>query len=274
MINKKGQNIPLIILGVVILIFAVGVLGSFFTVDSGQRGVLLTFKKASPISYEPGLHFKWPIVQSVVTMDVQTQKYEVDKASAASKDLQTVTTNVVVNYYLNPNDVPDIFVNLGVGFEDRIIQPAVLEVIKASTADYTAEELITKRPEVKTKIDMALTDRLKSYGINVRDISITNFDFSPEFNTAIEQKVTAQQNALAAKNKLEQIQYEAQQRVTTATAEAQAIQIQAAAIQSQGGRDYVQLQAIGKWDGHLPTYTGGAMPFINVAPATTTTAAA
>jgi len=251
------------ILAVIIIVFA---LMSFYTVQAGQRAVLLTFGNPNQQAQGEGLHFKVPIVQSAVIMSVQTQKYEVPKATAASKDLQTVITDVTVNYYINPDSVPVIYQKIGLNYQDNLIAPAIQEVVKASTADYTAEELITKRPEVKDKIDQALTDRLKAFNIIVQAVSITNFEFSPEFNNAIEAKVTAEQNALTEKNNLDVISYKAQQRIEQAKGEAEAIKIQAQAIQTQGGPAYVQLQAISKWDGKLPLVNGGgSLPFINLA---------
>lgn len=254
----------IIIMFILITIFSTG-----YIVQAGERGVLLTFGKASDAAITEGLHFKVPFAQSIVKMDIRTQKYEA-KASAASADLQTVSTDVTLNYYILPGQTPTIYKEIGVDYQDKVINPAVQEVVKASTAKYTAEELITKRPQVKDLIDTGLRDRLAPKGIIIQDVLITNFDFSTSFNAAIEAKVTAEQNALAAKNKLEQVKFEAEQRVTQATAEATAIQIQAQAIQAQGGAAYVQLQAISKWNGILPQYSGGAIPFIQL-PATTPT---
>lgn len=257
-----GWLVAIVVCFVILLII---ILGTFYTVGAGQRAVLLTWGKPNPVELNSGLHFKVPIAQSVIKMDVQTQKFAVDKTSAASSDLQTVTTDVAVNYYVNPESVVEIYTKVGTNYQDKVIAPAVQETVKAVTAKYTAEQLITKREEVKASIDSILTERLKSWNINTQAISITNFDFSPEFNAAIEQKVTTEQNALAAKNKLEQVQYEAQQRIAQAEGEAKAIQIQAQAIQTQGGQAYVQLQAISRWNGNLPTYIGGgAIPFINI----------
>lgn len=254
---------------VIVLILMI-VFGSFYTIGAGQRGVLLKFGAAYPTPMTPGLHFKVPIVQSIVKMNVQTQKYEAAQASAASQDLQTVTTDVAVNYHILSNDIVSIYTNIGQNYQDVIIQPAVQEVVKAVTAKYTAEQLITQRSAVKDDIEKGLRDRLATSNIFVDAISITNFDFSKTFNDAIEAKVTAQQNALAAQNKLSQVQFEAQQRIAQANGEAEAIKIQASAIQSQGGAAYVQLQAISKWSGNLPMVIGGnSIPFITIPTGTT-----
>lgn len=254
-----------IFLGVGAVIILTLLIGTVYTIPAGERGVLLTWGKANPTAITEGFHIKIPIAQSIVKMDVKTQKYVVEKATAASKDLQTVTTDVTINYIISPNSAPEIYSTIGTNYQDKIIIPAVQEVLKSATAQYTAEELITKRPEVKDKIDIALRERLNQFNIIVQAVSITNFDFSEVFNQAIENKVTAEQNALAAKNKLEQVKYEAQQRITQAEAEAEAIKIQAQAITQQGGKDYVQLQAINKWDGKMPLVTGGSsLPFIDI----------
>lgn len=248
------------------LIGAIILFGGWYTITAGHRGVLLTLGKPDPMPKAEGFHFKIPLIQSVVKMDVRTQKFDAAKASAASKDLQIVTTDVTLNYYIQPDSVVDIYRKIGISYQDTIINPAVQEVVKAQTAIYTAEELITLRPEVKEKMDTALKDRLREFGIYVQAVSITNFDFSAEFNKAIEAKVTAQQSALAAKNKLEQIKFEAEQRVTQAKGEAEAIAIQVNAINQKGGQSYVQLQSIARWNGQLPTVMlgQGSTPFIDI----------
>jgi len=223
--------------------------------------VLLTFGKPNMVAKEEGLHIKFPIAQIIVKMDVRTQKYEAD-ASAASKDLQIVSTKIAVNYHLVPETVPALYKDIGVAYQERVIQPTVQEVVKASTAQFTAEELITKRPEVKENIKELLIERMRPRGIIVEDISITNFDFSESFNSAIENKVTMEQNALAAKNKLEQIKFEAQQKIEEAKGKAEAIRVENEAI-SQAPK-VLQLRSIEKWDGVLPLVTGSAVPFIDI----------
>jgi regulator of protease activity HflC (stomatin/prohibitin superfamily) len=249
------------VIGMIILIALFS--GGFYMVSAGERAVLLTFGKPDMDAKSEGLHFKWPFIQKAVKMNVKTLKYAT-KADAASTDLQMVTAEIAVNFHLSPEKTPIIYKEIGLGYCDTIIQPAVQECVKANTAQFRAEELITKRELVKDKIDQMLRERLLSKNIIVETVSITHFDFSKNFNEAIEAKVTAEQNALAAKNKLEQVKYEAEQTVTKAKGEAEAIKIQAEAIQVQGGKDYVQLKAIEKWNGVMPYYTGGALPFIDI----------
>ena len=237
-----------IVWSVVAVVVMVLVFGTFRIVPAGSRGVLLNFGEAVEIRNE-GLNFKIPIVQSIVKMSVQTQKYEA-LATAASKDLQDVRTNVALNYHLSPDSVLSTYRDLSIDYSDRVINPAVQEVVKAVTAGFTAEELITKRPFVKDKIDMTLAERLSKYGIVVETVSITEFAFSEEFNRAIEAKVTAQQQALKAENDLTRIRVEAEQQIASAQAEAEGYRL----INEQLKSSPAALQAkwIEKWDGNLP----------------------
>src|SRR3990167_7425319 len=249
------------ILGIVAVIV---IFGSFRVVGAGEIGVVLTLGQVSDSVWSEGLHLKLPLVQSVKILDVKTQVESID-ATAASKDLQNVTARVALNYHLDSERVNKLWQSLGSEYKIRIIDPAIQEAVKAVTAKYTSEELITKRPLVKDDIKVALAERLNKEFIIVDEFSIVNFDFSTSFNQAIEAKVTAEQNALASKNKLEQVKYEAEQRIAEAKGEAEAINIQAKAIQQQGGAEYVRLKTIEKWDGELPVYSlGDSVPLLNL----------
>jgi len=260
--NPFGIIIPIMFVFIVSgLLFA-----SIYIISAGERGVLLTFGKPSMEAQGEGLHFKIPLVQSIKKMDVKTQKYESD-SSAASKDLQVVSTKIAVNYHLVPANVPILYSEIGKDYQDRVIQPMVQEVVKASTAQFTAEELITRRPEVKEKIKELLKERLMERDIIVEDISITNFDFSESFNAAIESKVTAEQLKLKAERDLERIKIEAAQEIESAKAEAESLRLQ----KQQITPDLIKLReieaqilAIEKWDGIMPQVTGGAIPFIDL----------
>jgi regulator of protease activity HflC (stomatin/prohibitin superfamily) len=262
--NKDGDiRIGRVVLTVLVfIVFLVSLASTFVTVPAGSRGVVLNFGAVEPTILDEGLHTITPFRESVVTMSVQTQKYEVD-ATAASKDLQDTMTKVAVNYHIDPMDVNKIYQQLGINYQTSIIAPAVQEVVKATTAQYNAEELITERPLVKDKIEAGLKDRLTAQGILVDAVSITDFQFSQQFSTAIEAKVEAQQLALKAENDLQRITIEAQQSVAKAKGDAQAIDI----IQQQLAKSptYIQWYAVSKWSGTLPQVTGGAIPFINLA---------
>lgn len=249
---------------IVLLIGLVTAFGSWGTIDAGNVGVVLRMGAVTGETKPAGFYAKTPWVTTVVPMNVQVQKEQVE-AEAASKDLQTVKATIALNLSLNPSSATTIYQSVGVGYVDKVVAPAMQESIKAVIAQYTAEELISKRELVRDGIYSLLSSKLTPLGIKSDAVNIVNFDFSPAFNQAIEAKVTAEQNALAAKNKLEQIKYEADQRVAQADGEAKAISIQAAAVQVQGGAAYIQLRALEKWDGKLPQIVGsGSIPFINM----------
>ncbi len=262
---KVGKIVAHIIIGFLVLVIGLpAIFGSFGTISAGNVGVKTRFGKVTG-TVQPGLYFKAPFIDHVTEMDVQTQKDQAD-ATAASNDLQAVTATVAVNYHVEPQDASTIFANVGADYADRIISPAIQESVKSVTANYTAEQLITEREKVRDGILVLLTTKLQTYGVQTDSLNIVNFAFSEQFNQAIEAKVTAQQNALAAQNKLQQVQFEAEQTIATAKAQAQAIAIQAQAINNTGGADYVQLQAIQKWNGVLPAQMipGSTVPFINL----------
>ena len=253
-----------------IVTFVIGLLlllMSLTIVGATERGVVTLFGKVQG-TVEPGMHFLNPFA-SVHTYDVQTQK-ETTEATAASKDLQEVTAEIALNYNINPDGIVGLYLAVGDDVSSRVIDPSLQESIKAATAKYTAEELITKRAvvtdEILTNVRAAIAERLKGEFITVDAIAVTNFSFSESFNVAIESKVTAEQNALAQKNKLEQVKYEAQQTIEKAKAEAESIRIQAQAVTSQGGADYVKLKAIEKWNGTVPStmVPGATVPFIDL----------
>lgn len=262
------RNMLKVIITSVILLLAVIaflVINPFVMISAGERGVQLRWGAVQNDILTEGIHWVTPIMVHVKKLSTQVQKEQVD-SSAASKDLQTVTSTIALNYHLESDKVNWVWQNLGEDFKIRIIDPAIQESFKATTSLYTAEELITKREIVKEKAKADLKSRLIKDFIIVDELSIMDFNFSKDFNDAIEHKVKAEQTALTAKNILEQKKYEAEQIVVTAKANAEAIKIQAQAITQQGGKDYVQLQAINKWNGVLPTQMipGATVPFINL----------
>ncbi len=250
-----------VVFGILILIVLLNAFRFFIVIDQGERGVLLAFGHAKAI-YEPGLHFQIPIAHRVVVFDVRTKKDQVE-AGAASKDLQLVQTTIALNYHVDPSAVDKLYQEVGTEYESRIISPAIQESVKASTAKFTAEELITKRSLVKEDTRQNIADRLSYYHIIIDDFSIVDFSFSSEFDESIEAKQTAVQQALKAENDLRRIEIEAKQRIETAKAEAESIRIQAEALKQNA--DLIQLKAVEKWNGILPTYMmGNSIPLINL----------
>lgn len=234
----------------------------FGTVGAGERGIQLRFGAVTGKVFGEGLYFRIPFVENVQKIDVKIQKDEVE-ASAASQDLQTVSSVVALNYHLDPEQVAVLFQEVGVQYNSRIIAPALQESVKAATALFTAEQLITKRPEVREKIKELLSEKLVQRDILLDEFNIVSFEFSDTFNEAIEAKVTAEQEALAAQNKLERVKFEAQQRVEEAKGKAEAITIESQALRNNP--QVLQLRALEKWDGKLPQFLGSdAVPFLNI----------
>jgi len=258
--KKFAKFIKIAVISIVSLVL---IFGAFGIVKAGDRGVKTRFG-AVVGTVDEGLYIKIPFIEQVKKMDIKVQKDEVE-ANAASKDLQTVSSKLAINYNLSPDYTANIYKTVGIDYKSRLVDPAVQESVKAVTAKYTAEELITKRELVRDEIKALLSAKMLPYGVIISQVNITNFDFSQSFNQAIEAKVTAEQSALAAKNKLEQVKFEAEQRITTAKGEAEAIKIQAQAIQNQGGAEYVNLKWVEKWNGQLPSTTlGSNIPMINI----------
>lgn len=236
-------------------------------VGAGERGVVLNFGAVQENVLGEGLHFRVPVMQRIALMDVKVQKAVTDAASASS-DLQDVTSSVALNYHVIPDKANVVYQTIGVQFKERIIDPAIQEVMKAVTAQYTAEELITKRPAVSAAMQETLAKRLLAYNIGVDAFSIVTFSFSKVFTEAIEAKQTAEQLALKAKRDLDRIKIEAEQKITAATAEAESLRLQRANISP----DLIELRkveanirAIEKWNGILPQVTGsGSVPFVGV----------
>lgn len=246
-------------------------------INPGERGVKVRLGKIVNILDE-GLYVRIPLIERVHVINIKTRtitydnkmrsgdETEASSLFAASKDLQDVQIAVVVNYRIDPKAVGNIFAQYGLTYEADIIEPIIRETVKSIASQYTAEELVTKRLDFSDKVNTRLADRLKTRKALLERFSVTNLQFSTTFTEAIEKKATAEQEALAAKNKLAQVKYEAEQQVARATAEAESIRIQSEAIQAQGGANYVQLKAIEKWDGKLPTQfiPGQTVPFLNL----------
>ena len=239
-------------------------LGSFTVISAGHQGVQVTLGEVNMQTLNEGLHFVNPI-SDVKEVSVRVTKAELKGANAGTKDLQIVHTDIVVNYRLDGNKVAHVYKEFGLELEDKILLPAVNESFKAITAHYNSEELVTKRDEVSHSIHNQLQEKVAKYGLIVSEISLVNFGFSAEYQAAIEQKVIATQQKQKAEQDLERIKVESDQRIAKAKGEAEAIRIQAQAIQQQGGKEYVELKRIEKWNGELPkTMMGNAVPMFNL----------
>lgn len=240
------------IIGVVVLLLLI-IIGcsSCTSVDTGCTGIKTRFGAVQDVTLQEGLNFKLPFVEKIVQMNNKTQKTNA-KGNSASKDLQTVTYAISTNYRVEPDSAHTLYQKVGLEYEKTIVSPAIQESAKSVMAKYTAEELIQNRVAVSEGIREVLTERLKEYGIVVEAINIENFDFSAEFNKAIEAKQTAQQEALKAQQETIKIQEQANQKIIQAEAEAKANELLTKSID-----DKILLQQyISKWDGKLPTVNG------------------
>jgi prohibitin 2 len=275
--------VPVIIAFIIVVIVLAA---SVKIVEAGHRGVLLKFGAVdTSASLNEGIHFVVPFRDNVIPLEVRTQKIE-ENAASASGDLQDVSTQVALNYHVDPNTAPNLFQQLGFDYASRVVSPAIQESVKQVTARYNAENLITNRETVKAEIETQIEQRLAPYGIDVETISITEFQFSEQFRRAVEAKVEAEQRALQATNDLRRIEIEAQQAEARAIGEQQSNIAraegvrQAAVLQAQGEAEAIQIVEAQlrenprylewlktqRWDGVLPLVTGGtgATPFIEI----------
>jgi regulator of protease activity HflC (stomatin/prohibitin superfamily) len=267
--NVKKLTATVVILLIVAIAGVVVLSTATVKVPTGYAGVLMTWGKVESRVLTEGLNFKIPFSQTVVLMNVQIQKAESTEATATA-DLQEVSTTVAVNFRLNPEKVNQIYTDLRQDYINRVIKPNIEESLKATTAEYRAEELVTNRAAVKATLDDILAERLALFNIDVVSVSLTDFAFSPSFSAAIDAKSTAEQQALVSKNELEKIRYEAQQQIiqaeaaknatmrraegeafaqiANANATAKAIKI----ITEQMTDEYANYLWLQTWDGRLP----------------------
>ncbi len=272
---------------ILIIVMIVLATSGFVIVDSGHVGVVRTLGAVQPKPLSEGFHFKKPFMDKVEQIDIRLTKAQ-SKSAAASKDLQTVQTQVTVQYSLTGSVAPETYQKIGTRevVAATVIEPAIQESVKAITAQYTAEQLVTKRAEVKLQIQEAidnfitvtLKDKDVPTALKISNVAITDFEFSDEFNRAIELKVKAEQEALQARNeKMKRVtQAEAAYQEKKLSADAAAYDIEARskakadAIEREAkalknNPELIQLRLSEKWDGTLPKFTGGdTVPFINL----------
>ena len=257
-IGKKAVIIAAAVIIVLILVF-----NAFSVVEAGHTGVIVTLGKVTESTLQEGLHLKIPFIQDIVMIDNRIVKLEV-QTEAFSKDLQTVTTTLAINYRVDTAKSYSIYNNIGASYEDVLITPAVNEVLKATTAMYTAEESVTNRNMISEGLVAGLNEKLNADGLYVTDVNIINFDFSEAFITAIEEKQVAQQQLLKAET-------DKQKAITNAQAEAESVRIKAQAeadanktIAQSLSDEIIEYQKIQKWDGILPQVTGAGGSFITI----------
>ena len=260
--DKKFLGIPLLVLG--LLVCFIVMCNPFVMVGPGERGIKIRLGQVQPESYGEGLHLIFPFIHKFKTMDVKTQKNTFTTA-VYTKDIQQAKITYVINYNIEPSLVNKLFQEVGLDYETKILMPVVEGTIKDIIGKWNAQDLIANREKATGDILFKLQTSLKDNYINVTDFQMVEINYSEVFERAIESKVTAEQEALKAKNKTVQVEEEAKQKVIAAQAEAKSMAIRAQALSQN--KSLVQYEAVQKWDGKMPQYMlGNTMPFINVSP--------
>lgn len=247
-IFKSGKLF--LILGVVFIAIVL-CFSSVTTINTGEVGIRVRFGKVVNSSTSEGINFRLPIVERIEKMNVKVQKIELDAASA-SRDLQDVNMSLAVNYRVDSESARELYKTVGSNYKDTVLEPAIKESIKSVISEYTAEELITKRTEVSKKCLDTLQSKIEKYGLMIEDFNITNFNFSDEFNKAIEEKQVAEQKVLTAKQELEKEKIEAEKKIVAAKAEKEANDLKEKSLTD----NIIKEKFIEKWNGELPKVTG------------------
>lgn len=260
--ERAGHKKKLIVKAISVIVAMIAILTLFVscrTIPAGHTGVVTKFGAVNDTVLNEGLHMVTPYVTKVVKMDNRVIRTDVD-VNSASKDLQTVSSTISVNYRINPDSSAKLYKNVGKDYDTVIVRPAVQETTKAIVAQFTAEELITKRQSVSDLMAAALSEKINPYGMTIEVFNILNFDFSEEFNKAIEAKQTAQQQALKAEQDLQRVRVEAEQKVVQAQAEAETYKLQNQEITDKT----LILKYLEKWDGKLPAVQSGDGQILDV----------
>lgn len=268
--EREPSGLSLTVIGtgaVVILLFILFMFfGSFVTVGVGEVGILKEWGAIAqpPQVFSPGIHAKMPFKDDVVTFDTRVQRADMEGLGAASRDGIDITTHLAVNYHIVAKDAPLILQEVGVEWESRVLSPAIQQSYKETTGSYVAIDLVQKRQEVADRAKAVLQGKVERYHIVIDDIAILNVEFPESFNEAIKATQVANQNRLKAQQDQERAKTEAETALIVAQGLANAQRAQATTLTPE----YLELQAIQKWDGHLPMYLtpGSAIPFIGTTP--------
>lgn len=256
-----NRNLLFAALSLVAAIFLLAAAGPLVVVGAGYRGVVMNFGQVQDVILNEGLHWRVPIMTDIKQLSIRVQKTDI-LAQVGSKDLQEVQLDVAVNWHLDPTRVNKVYQTIGDEQEvvTRILNPAVGEVVKAAAAKKNAEEILTKRPELKAEIDDTIAERLGTYGIILDGVSLLDVDFTKEFAAAIEQKQIAEQEAQRAVYIAQKAAREAEAEVNRAKGRAEAQLL----IEKTLTPEILQNKALETWDGKFPlVYNGSALPFIN-----------
>ena len=266
------RGIKRIIASVVILILLL-IAQPWGTCPAGHRGVHLRFSAVTGRIIDPGFYWKAPFIDRVKYIDTRQTKHQID-VSCYTSDTQTVLARIALNYHLEPTAVGTVYEEIGYtksaddkrSVQSKVIDPKLEDLMKAATPNYDADNIIASRNEIRDRVRASLIEYLQDYHIAIDSFSLVNFQFLKEYEKSIEEKRIAYQDFLKAQHQLEETRVRAQEKIVDAEAEAERIRIQAKSISSQGGKEYVALKAVEKWDGKLPDtmVPGSTLPFIKV----------
>ena len=247
----------------IIGVFVLSILiSSIYYVSPGYRGTLVTLGNVHQTSFNNGIGFKWPFVSTMIETDIRTQVLN-DTAVTYTKDIQTATIGFNLTYNVVPESVPQLYEKIGKDYQTKLIIPIIQDAIKDVVGSWQAQDLVANRDKARMQILTTLKEKINKKYIQNISFQITNLDYSDNFEAAIENKVIAEQKAQEAVNNTKRIEEEANQKVISAKADAEAMEIKAQALEKN--QKLVDYEAVQKWDGKLPTYMlGNSTPFINV----------
>jgi len=259
----EAKNLATPVMVTLLLIIFIIICNPIAIVGVGERGVKVTLGQVSPQSYTEGIHLITPFISKIKNMDVKTQKTYI-QTDLYTKDIQQAKISYVINYNLQPQNAHKMYREVGTNYVDNILMPVVEGTIKDVIGRWNAQDLVANREAATIDILGKLQKQLEPRYINVTGFQITDINYSGVFEKAIESKVTAEQEALKAKNRTVQIQEEAKQKIISAEAEAKSMAIRAHALTQN--KALVEYEAVQKWDGKLPEYMmGNSIPFLNMA---------
>lgn len=248
--------------GIGSLLVLIALISAVYSISPGYRGVLITLGKVSQHSYINGVGFKWPFVSSMIKMDVRTRKMT-DKTSTYTSDIQTADLEYTFTYDLNPENIHILYEKVGLDYEAKTILPSLNDVLKDVIGKWQAQELVANRDKARVDVVAGLQERLDRRFFQNITFQFINIDYSDKFEGAIEDKVIAEQKAQEAVNNTKRIKEEAEQKLISAKAEAEAMEIKSEALSKNKG--LTEYEAVQRWDGRLPQYMlGNSVPFVNL----------
>ena len=259
--DKIHKIVKYVLLAIIVIFLIITFFNSFKTIPTGFIGVKTRFGQVQDTMLNEGLNLKIPFIEKIVLMDCRTQKTEYTM-EASSKDLQKISNfKIAINYNITSDTANKLYRSVGVDYKTIIVEPAIQEAMKATVANYTAEELITKRNEVSEFALNKLSPKLQENGITLTSLNILDLAFSEEFDTAVEQKQIVEQETQKAQYELEKARVENQKKIENAQADAEVMAAQNAQITD----NYLRLKEIEnqkamieKWNGQLPTTMTGS----------------